>query len=764
MRKFLLVLGMTLLVLGAGSSSAFFINFEDGRNGASINNIPGVSFKNFKGYYAMYGDSRVNRYNTCSDDLNKCYNKAIFHHRGNFWLWAGTNADARGVIVDFTNNNGTWFQTGYSAYGNFILEARLTNGGVVTKVGPSNTYKTMGYLKVNAPAGTYIDYIVLKGDLGNAWLVDDMSGNTTGVGTDDPPSPPTPPGPNSDDDRDGMPYAWEVANGLNPSVNDAAADSDRDGLSNLAEYQKGTNPKKADTDRDGMPDGWEVNNSLNPKTNDASADLDDDGLSNIKEYQKGTDPHKADTDGDGMPDGWETAYNLNPKANDAAGDPDGDEVSNLDEYLNGTNPTTIPGEFRVGESGIVKVDWLYDGGMYQGELGIFSFSGMKNFISEPEAFIKEAVRRTLSDSVEGYVVLSDPAEGARLSGPLGEPEDWNSGPYNGIKSFAMTPGDTFAAILVPNSTFADLYENPLTQDAEKRPLFSLVLSNLDYGMHVGQVADVDGLGEAFVFEDQDFAKSDMDYNDLIVQVIGAAVDVPPLDSLINKAEPARKRSSQREDSEVPLLFNAPPPPLWHDWRTSDELGRQIVEHIDVPEVQADTLWVAVMADASADLIVYDPEGKECGKEGGYIPGAAFEIDENGAQAITLPALETGNYRVIIRGKESDSCIVTVNGYQGDVEIASQTKEVRIAEHQSLTYDLSVSLFTDDLAFTFELAASLFYDFNGDGKIDDNDISRVYSRWNVSEGDQEYDYFYDFDGDGYIGITDIMQVVSKMSAP
>jgi len=57
-----------------------------------------------------------------------------------------------------------------------------------------------------------------------------------------------------DSDSDGMTNSWEVANGLNPNVNDANVDSDGDGLTNLQEYQAGTNPKSSDTDGDGMPD------------------------------------------------------------------------------------------------------------------------------------------------------------------------------------------------------------------------------------------------------------------------------------------------------------------------------------------------------------------------------------------------------------------------------------------------------------------------------------------------------------------------------
>ncbi|MDB6029728.1 MAG: Ig domain protein group 2 domain protein, partial [Verrucomicrobiales bacterium] len=45
-----------------------------------------------------------------------------------------------------------------------------------------------------------------------------------------------------DSDGDGMPDAWEIANGLNPFLNDASLDKDGDGVSNLNEYLTGTNP------------------------------------------------------------------------------------------------------------------------------------------------------------------------------------------------------------------------------------------------------------------------------------------------------------------------------------------------------------------------------------------------------------------------------------------------------------------------------------------------------------------------------------------
>jgi len=45
-----------------------------------------------------------------------------------------------------------------------------------------------------------------------------------------------------------------------------------------------------DTDLDGMPDVWELANGLNPLVDDANLDQDGDGFSNLQEYLAGTDP------------------------------------------------------------------------------------------------------------------------------------------------------------------------------------------------------------------------------------------------------------------------------------------------------------------------------------------------------------------------------------------------------------------------------------------------------------------------------------------
>lgn len=68
-----------------------------------------------------------------------------------------------------------------------------------------------------------------------------------------------------------------------------------------------------DTDGDGVPDAWETANGLNPfDPDDASADADGDGLTNAQEFAAGTDPGKGDTDGDGVSDKAELDRGQNP--------------------------------------------------------------------------------------------------------------------------------------------------------------------------------------------------------------------------------------------------------------------------------------------------------------------------------------------------------------------------------------------------------------------------------------------------------------------
>jgi len=532
-----------------------------------------------------------------------------------------------------------------------------------------------------------------------------------------------------DNDNDQIPDDWEIKNGLNPlDSSDALKDDDNDGATNLQEYKANTNPN----DPVSKPTGCDY--SLTGYVRDYTG-LDscrfiivtDDGR---KFEPASIVPYFQLRAGQRI----EFSYKVLTEVMSTC------QVGEIVEItcIREVNSPYSSGVFTVDSTGIVKIDWLYDGGRYQGEFGIFDLAGMDAFTPGSPEFIAEAVKRVLSNSELGYLAFSDLSEGARFSGLLGgEIKDWNAGDYKGVKSLAMKPGSQFATVLVPNSTFASLAQNPGTEDPNKRPLFSLVSADPVYGMHIGQMADVNGLGKAYSYEDKNAETSDWDFNDLIVQITGATGNIPSIDEL--KAQHGRSARQKRDST---------------DWRTSD-LGRLILDHVESPAPTEDTLSMTVTLNLPATLLVYDSAGKVIGKEGGWIAGATFELKADGTQTVTLP-MNPGNYRVAVQGTASAQGVLTVKTYQGGTEISADEVSVDIAPRQILTTTVSAEAQPPTVA---PLNAAESYDFNGDGVTDNTDVAMLVKHWNSCRGQQKYDAFFDVNDDGCITVADIMTVLN-----
>ena len=271
------------------------------------------------------------------------------------------------------------------------------------------------------------------------------------------------------------------------------------------------------------------------------------------------------------------------------------------------------GIFQVNSSGEISIDYLYDGGWYQGELAIFSLQGMEHLETGSQEFITEAANRALSNSELGYVVIEDSAERARfnnLNNELSWEGQFNGGTYNGEQTFQMREGDRFAMMLVTNGTVIDLAANPSTEEV----LFSFETRQLNNGETIGQIADITGDGSTFGWEDVNLSNStlDRDYNDLVVRVEGATATATSIESSIY-----RDRN-------------------WLD----TQVGQELVEYANRPQFETGTFTVNSTGKVEFDylydggwyqgeLAVFSLKGMEV-----YEPGSVEFLTEATSRALS----------------------------------------------------------------------------------------------------------------------------------
>lgn len=190
------LLSLLVVLVLAASSHAWTLNFENGQNhdGQAIaSGIPGLQFTTTAGQDWIYGDmsnpTAFGPYNTTSS-LGYSTGGGSYFVDQNVFAWLGPN-QGNGRI-DFLNQDGSTFTTGYSSASNLYVEAYdVSNNLIDQAIGSANTGAGhLDYLTVNSGSAN-IAYIIIH-DTGNFWLTDNMSGDATGVPDQTAPGVPEP--------------------------------------------------------------------------------------------------------------------------------------------------------------------------------------------------------------------------------------------------------------------------------------------------------------------------------------------------------------------------------------------------------------------------------------------------------------------------------------------------------------------------------------------------------------------------------------------
>jgi len=108
------------------------------------------------------------------------------------------------------------------------------------------------------------------------------------------------------------------------------------------------------------------------------------------------------------------------------------------------------------------------------------------------------------------------------------------------------------------------------------------------------------------------------------------------------------------------------------------------------QTPAANLWMSIILASNATLTVYDPQGRYARLGDITIPGATFEIDEEGRQIVNLTELEAGKYRIELKGTADGDYSLTVEGYRDGEQTSSETFEGTIEEGEYQKSDVLVT--------------------------------------------------------------------------
>lgn len=180
MKKLTILFALALILVAGTAQASWYLDFEWGLGHdyeVIASGIPGLQFTTTDGQDWMYGDITADHYNVTSDN-GSTYGFGTYYMSGDVFAWLGTTQGSG--RIDFTDQNGSWFTTGYCSYSTFYLEAYDASGTLIDQaVGAANTDVSMDYLTVSS-ATNNIAYVLMH-DTGNYWCADNMSGDATGV-------------------------------------------------------------------------------------------------------------------------------------------------------------------------------------------------------------------------------------------------------------------------------------------------------------------------------------------------------------------------------------------------------------------------------------------------------------------------------------------------------------------------------------------------------------------------------------------------------
>lgn len=520
-----------------------------------------------------------------------------------------------------------------------------------------------------------------------------------------------------------------------------------------------TSEQQQDSDSDNLPDAWEITHFGN-LNQDETTDFDNDGIPDIEEYR----------------------LNLNPTVDAATTDSDSDGYSDLEEYNAGTNPNDPDDHPTCAFSVPEKYPTI------QEAINAASQAGGGQICVSPGTYFENI---TIKDRVWLTSTSEDPAD-TIIDG-------------NGIHDVVVIHGSDTGGIIgftIQNSQQNGNFAGIKCEGNETLTIANCIIKNNNHGIKFGGNSEplivnnviTQNIGDGIHTTGNPAGTL---YNNIITQNQGVAIYINGKNTLTtsynNLWENGEGKKNQNDTvtglgniAEDPAFLN----PEFGDYHlvsgspcidtghpkyvdpdgTPSDMGvyggtwKNLAQTPPADVKEATTLTVTLDC-PDADLTLYAPDERACGKDVSQIPEAKHETTPNGGQSVSVKKPEKGNYRAVLKGNTDQDCNLTVTTFMDDAELSTETRLVKVKNHKSVRANIPLNYPAEYPRFTFGIlgaskkpdGSELKGDLNGDGEVDVEDVMKAASKWNKKAGDPDFDAFYDFDEDGDIDLDDVMHI-------